>query len=149
MRMTYLSVSSPSWAVTRFLREKVISARRGVLAPFVAKHHQHRRSVLGVHLDGSLFPSRPRFKAVAAAVRTWRRWWAPEGAVHRGVLSAGNGLEELHRGVADAAAMTSCPIVAATSLNPTTSQSRSRCSASVRVAEPSCEAARNPVTPSW
>jgi len=38
MRMTYLSVSSPSWAVTRFLREKVISATtRAVLAPFVGE----------------------------------------------------------------------------------------------------------------
>ncbi len=70
-------------------------------------------AVWGVHLDAHLFPLEDLgFKAVAAAVSDL----AAMGAYARGVVVAvgsppGTDLEELHRGIADAAAATGCPVV--------------------------------------
>jgi len=70
-------------------------------------------AVLGVHLDESLFPLEDLgFKAVASAVSDLAAMGGrPRGAVIAVSSPVGTDLEELHRGIADAAAMTSCPIV--------------------------------------
>ncbi|MGH9021437.1 MAG: thiamine-phosphate kinase [Acidimicrobiales bacterium] len=70
-------------------------------------------AVLGVHLDAELFPLEDLgFKAVAAAVSDL----AAMGGRPRALVVAvgappGADLEELHRGIADAAAVTNCPVV--------------------------------------
>ncbi|MDE3064317.1 MAG: thiamine-phosphate kinase [Acidobacteriota bacterium] len=70
-------------------------------------------AVWGVHLDDRLFPLEDLgFKAVAAAVSDLAAMGGrPRAAVVAVGAPAGTDLEELHRGVADAAAMTKCPIV--------------------------------------
>ena len=69
--------------------------------------------MLGVHLDGRLFPLEDLgFKAVASAVSDLAAMGGrPRGAVIAVSSPVGTDLEELHRGIADAAAMTNCPIV--------------------------------------
>ena len=70
-------------------------------------------AVLGVHLDTSLFPLEDLgFKAVASAVSDLAAMGGrPRAAVIAVSSPPGTDLEELHRGIADAAAMTHCPIV--------------------------------------
>lgn len=70
-------------------------------------------AVLGVHLDPALFPLEDLgFKAVAAAVSDLAAMGArPRAAVVAVAAPPGTDLEELHRGLADAAAVTGCPIV--------------------------------------
>jgi thiamine-monophosphate kinase len=70
-------------------------------------------AVLGVHLDPSLFPLEDLgFKAVAAAVSDLAAMGGrPRAAVVAVSAPPGTDLEELHRGIADAAAMTECPVV--------------------------------------
>ena len=70
-------------------------------------------AVFGVHLDAELFPLEDLgFKAVAAAVSDLAAMGGRPRAAVIGVSSPpGTDLEELHRGIADAAAMTNCPIV--------------------------------------
>ena len=70
-------------------------------------------AVFGVHLDAELFPLEDLgFKAVAAAVSDLAAMGGRPRAAVIGVRSPpGTDLEELHRGIADAAAMTNCPIV--------------------------------------
>jgi thiamine-monophosphate kinase len=70
-------------------------------------------AVLGVHLDPALFPLEDLgFKAVAAAVSDLAAMGGrPRAAVVAVSSPPGTDLEELHRGIADAAAITKCPIV--------------------------------------
>lgn len=85
-----------------------------VLAPFVGEALVSTDvAVLGVHLDGTLFPLEDLgFKAVASAVSDLAAMGGrPRGAVIAVSAPVGTDLEELHRGIADAAAMTGCPIV--------------------------------------
>jgi thiamine-monophosphate kinase len=85
-----------------------------VLAPFVGEALISTDvAVLGVHLDGRLFPLEDLgFKAVASAVSDLAAMGGrPRGAVIAVSSPVGTDLEELHRGIADAAAMTNCPIV--------------------------------------
>jgi thiamine-monophosphate kinase len=85
-----------------------------VLAPFVGEALVSTDvAVLGVHLDASLFPLEDLgFKAVASAVSDLAAMGARARAAVIAVCApAGTDLEELHRGIADAAAMTNCPIV--------------------------------------
>jgi thiamine-monophosphate kinase len=84
------------------------------LAPFVGEALVSTDvAVLGVHLDASLFPLEDLgFKAVASAVSDLAAMGARARAAVIAVCApAGTDLEELHRGIADAAAMTNCPIV--------------------------------------
>ncbi len=85
-----------------------------VLAPFVGEALISTDvAVLGIDLDAELFPLEDLgFKAVAAAVSDLAAMGArPRGAVVAVGSPPGTDLEELHRGIADAAAMTNCPIV--------------------------------------
>ncbi|MHB1087434.1 MAG: thiamine-phosphate kinase [Acidimicrobiales bacterium] len=85
-----------------------------VLAPFVGEAIVSTDvAVLGVHLDASLFPLEDLgFKAVTAAVSDLAAMGArPRAAVIAVSSPPGTDLEELHRGIADAAAVTGCPIV--------------------------------------
>ena len=85
-----------------------------VLAPFVGQTLVSTdAAVLGVHLDGALFPLEDLgFKAVAAAVSDLAAMGArPRAALVAVAAPPGTDLEELHRGIADAAAVTNCPIV--------------------------------------
>jgi len=70
-------------------------------------------AVWGVHLDSTLFPLEDLgFKAVAAAVSDLAAMGGrPRAAVVAVAAPPGTDLEELHRGIADAAAMTNCPVV--------------------------------------
>ena len=70
-------------------------------------------TVLGVHLEPDLFPLEDLgFKAVASAVSDLAAMGArPRGATVAVSSPPGTDLEELHRGIADAASMTGCPIV--------------------------------------
>ncbi len=85
-----------------------------VLAPFVGEALISTDvAVWGVHLDPEFFPLEDLgFKAVAAAVSDIA---AMGGRVRACVVAVtsppGTDLEELHRGIADAAAMTGCPVV--------------------------------------
>ena len=94
--------------------ERHIGDDAAVLAPFVGQALISTDvAVLGVHLDESLFPLEDLgFKAVASAVSDLAAMGGrPRGAVIAVSSPPGTDLEELHRGVADAAAITSCPIV--------------------------------------
>ena len=85
-----------------------------VLAPFVGEALISTDvAVLGVHLDANLFPLEDLgFKAVASAVSDLAAMGGrPRGAVVAVGSPPGTDLEELHRGIADAASMTDCPIV--------------------------------------
>ena len=85
-----------------------------VLAPFVGQTLISTDvAVLGVHLDAHLFPLEDLgFKAVASAVSDLAAMGArPRAAVVAVGSPAGTDLEELHRGIADAASVTNCPIV--------------------------------------
>ena len=70
-------------------------------------------AVLDVHLDSQYFPLEDLgFKAVAAAVSDLAAMGARvRGAVVAVTAPEGTDLEELHRGIADASILTSCPIV--------------------------------------
>jgi thiamine-monophosphate kinase len=70
-------------------------------------------AVLGTHLDPDLFPLEDLgFKAVAAAVSDLAAMGGrPRAAVVAVSAPPGTDLEELHRGIADAAGITECPIV--------------------------------------
>ena len=70
-------------------------------------------AVWGVHLDPALFPLEDLgFKAVAAAVSDLAAMGArPRASVVAVAAPPGTDLEELHRGIADAAAMTNCAVV--------------------------------------
>jgi thiamine-monophosphate kinase len=94
--------------------ESHIGDDAAVLAPFVGEALVSTDvAVLGVHLDGTLFPLEDLgFKAVASAVSDLAAMGGrPRGAVIAVSAPVGTDLEELHRGIADAAAMTGCPIV--------------------------------------
>jgi thiamine-monophosphate kinase len=85
-----------------------------VLAPFAGQTLISTDvAVLGVHLDAALFPLEDLgFKAVAAAVSDLAAMGArPRAAVAAVSSPPGTDLEELHRGIADAATITNCPIV--------------------------------------
>lgn len=85
-----------------------------VLAPFVGEALISTDvAVLGVHLDETLFPLEDLgFKAVAAAVSDLAAMGGrPRAAVVAVSSPPGTDLEELHRGIADAATITNCPIV--------------------------------------
>jgi thiamine-monophosphate kinase len=85
-----------------------------VLAPFVGQALISTDvAVLGVHLDETLFPLEDLgFKAVAAAVSDLAAMGGrPRAAVVAVSSPPGTDLEELHRGIADAATITNCPIV--------------------------------------
>ena len=85
-----------------------------VLAPFVGQALISTDvAVLGVHLDEALFPLEDLgFKAVAAAVSDLAAMGGrPRAAVVAVSSPPGTDLEELHRGIADAATITNCPIV--------------------------------------
>jgi thiamine-monophosphate kinase len=85
-----------------------------VLAPIVGEALVSTDvAVLGVHLDPSLFPLEDLgFKAVASAVSDLAAMGGrPRAAVVAVASPPGTDLEELHRGIADAAAVTDCPIV--------------------------------------
>ena len=85
-----------------------------VLAPFVGQTLVSTdTAVWGVHLDATLFPLEDLgFKAVAAAVSDLAAMGARARAIVVAVTAPpGTDLEELHRGIADAASATDCPIV--------------------------------------
>lgn len=85
-----------------------------VLAPFAGEALISTDvAVLGVHLDAELFSLEDLgFKAVAAAVSDLAAMGGrPRAAVVAVSSPIGTDLEELHRGIAEAAAMTNCPIV--------------------------------------
>jgi thiamine-monophosphate kinase len=85
-----------------------------VLAPFVGEMLVSTDvAVLGVHLDPALFPLEDLgFKAVASAVSDLAAMGGrPRAAVVAVSSPPGTDLEELHRGIADAASSTNCPIV--------------------------------------
>ena len=85
-----------------------------VLAPIVGEALVSTDiAVLGVHLDPALFPLEDLgFKAVASAVSDLAAMGGrPRAAVVAVSAPPGTDLEELHRGIADAAAVTDCPIV--------------------------------------
>jgi thiamine-monophosphate kinase len=94
--------------------ERHIGDDAAVLAPFVGQAVISTDvAVLGVHLDSEYFPLEDLgFKAVAAAVSDLAAMGArPRGAVVAVTAPEGTDLEELHRGMADASIVTSCPIV--------------------------------------
>jgi thiamine-monophosphate kinase len=94
--------------------ERHIGDDAAVLAPFVGQALiSTDMAVLGVHLDATLFPLEDLgFKAVASAVSDLAAMGGrPRGAVVAVSAPPGTDLEELHRGIADAAVITSCPIV--------------------------------------
>ncbi|MHB2027741.1 MAG: thiamine-phosphate kinase [Acidimicrobiales bacterium] len=94
--------------------ERYVGDDAAVLAPLVGQTIISTDvAVLGVHLDGSLFPlSDLGFKAVTAAVSDLAAMGArPRALVVAVTAPPGTDLEELHRGVAEAAALTSCPVV--------------------------------------
>lgn len=85
-----------------------------VLAPFVGEAIVSVDvAVLGVHLDASLFPLEDLgFKALTSAVSDLAAMGArPRAAVIAVSSPPGTDLEALHRGIADAATMTGCPVV--------------------------------------
>ena len=85
-----------------------------VLLPFVGQTLVSTdTAVWGVHLDSTLFPLEDLgFKAVAAAVSDLAAMGARARAIVVAVTAPpGTDLEELHRGIADAASATDCPIV--------------------------------------
>jgi thiamine-monophosphate kinase len=94
--------------------ERYVGDDAAVLAPLVGQTIISTDvAVLGVHLDASLFPlSDLGFKAVTAAVSDLAAMGArPRALVVAVTAPPGTDLEELHRGVAEAAALTSCPVV--------------------------------------
>jgi thiamine-monophosphate kinase len=94
--------------------ERHIGDDAAVLAPFVGQALISTDvAVLGVHLDETIFPLEDLgFKAVAAAVSDLAAMGGrPRGAVIAVSSPPGTDLEELHRGISDAAVITGCPIV--------------------------------------
>ena len=94
--------------------ERHIGDDAAVLAPFVGQAVISTDvAVLDVHLDSRYFPLEDLgFKAVATAVSDLAAMGARvRGAVVAVTAPAGTDLEELHRGMADASIVTSCPIV--------------------------------------
>ena len=94
--------------------ERHIGDDAAVLAPFVGQALISTDvAVLGVHLDESLFPLEDLgFKAMASAVSDLAAMGGrTKGAVIAVSSPPGTDLEELHRGIADAAVITSCPVV--------------------------------------
>jgi thiamine-monophosphate kinase len=85
-----------------------------VLAPFVGETLISTDvAVLGIHLDPALFPLEDLgFKALASAVSDLAAMGGrPRAAVVAVSSPPGTDLEELHRGIADASAVTHCPVV--------------------------------------
>lgn len=85
-----------------------------VLRPFIGEAIVSTDvAVAGVHLDLELFGIEDLgFKAVAAAVSDLAAMGArPRGLVVAVTSPPGTDLEALHRGIAEAAALTSCPVV--------------------------------------
>ena len=94
--------------------ERHIGDDAAVLAPFVGQAVISTDvAVLGVHLAAEIFPLEDLgFKAVTSAISDLAAMGArPRGAVVAVSAPMGTDLEELHRGIADAAAITGCPIV--------------------------------------
>jgi thiamine-monophosphate kinase len=94
--------------------ERHIGDDAAVLAPFVGQAIVSTDvAVLGVHLASEIFPLEDLgFKAVASAISDLAAMGArPRGAVVAVTAPVGTDLEELHRGIADASAITGCPIV--------------------------------------
>jgi thiamine-monophosphate kinase len=94
--------------------ETYVGDDAAVLAPFVGQAIISTDvAVLGVHLDAVLFPLEDLgYKAVMAALSDLAAMGArPRGLVVAVSAPPGTDLEALHRGVADAAALASTPVV--------------------------------------
>jgi thiamine-monophosphate kinase len=95
-------------------RERHVGDDAAVLLPFVGEAIVSTDvAVLGVHLDGDLFPLRDLgFKAVTSALSDLAAMGArPRGLVTAVTAPPGTDLEELHEGIAEASALTNCPVV--------------------------------------
>lgn len=94
--------------------ERHIGDDAAVLSPFVGEAIISTDvAVLGVHLDAALFPlSDLGYKAVMTALSDLAAMGArPRGLVTAVTAPPGTDLEALHFGIAEASALTNCPVV--------------------------------------
>jgi thiamine-monophosphate kinase len=94
--------------------ERHVGDDAAVLSPFVGEAIVSTDvAVLGVHLEASLFPLEDLgYKAVTAALSDLAAMGArPRGLVVAVTAPPGTDLDSLHRGVAEAAALTNTPVV--------------------------------------